>query len=133
MCPYKEGKGLVAEGAASEESGLVQACVMEEADLRASVCKLLEAGGTSQICFQLASQNLFFCFQAPMSPTAHSPVGPHCLAMQFVFAMWLDHPSIQLCWFSRAVGELNPPDQFGSWAKRTASSNGIVTTSPAVF
>lgn len=43
VCPLREGKGLVGEGAAPEGGGLVEARGTEQAELRARVCRLLEA------------------------------------------------------------------------------------------
>lgn len=139
VCPYAEGKGLVGEGAASEGGGLVLACGMEQAELRARVCKLLEAvpkQGTGKRPKPASTwpPKTSHASQPLCHPAHTAPVwSPCCSATRFVFAMWLDHPSSQLCWSCRARGVLAPPDQSGSWARRAASSKGSVPASPAVL
>lgn len=139
-CPYREGKGLVGEGAASEGGGLSEARGVERAELRTRVCKLLEmvpkrgTGKPPKPASTRPPQTSPYASQPLCHPAHAAPRGAHAARPRgFVFATWLVHPSSQLCWSCHAGGPLVPPDQFGSWARRAAASNGSVPASPAVL
>lgn len=112
---------------------------MEQAELRARVCRLLEAvpkGGVEKPPkpTSIWPPKTSLHASQPLCHPAHAAPHGACTARpQSVFAMWLDRPSGQLCRSCHAGGALAPPDQFGSWARRAASSNGSVLASPAVL
>lgn len=78
-CPYREGRGLVGEGAASEGGGLADTRGVERAELRTRVCKLLEMvpkGGTGKSPKPASTRppkTSPYASQPPVSPSTRSP------------------------------------------------------------